>query len=283
MASEEPRTRFDDEIAAIENRQGKRNLFLVLGGLAALFLLVVVVFGARERMRLAEEAARPRVEPVELGSYVGTVANTAVFTDGRTLFYVEDVGNAEITSDTRFARPIAYDELGRPDSVPPGTAHWALTASDSLPYVIEPVTDPLTGVTRGEYTELPPLGSLRQDDYGSGGPRDWRPLELEETRVQVSGSAIREDGRVHLVEDPSRVRLEGWEGLTPIDSLELAWATENRARLTAFGRISATPPSGDPLFYLLVNAVEPPQPDGEPGGGAAPAPATDTAATGGAP
>lgn len=265
MATEDRENRFEEEIAEIENREGKRNLFLVLGGIVVVFLVVIVIMGARERARQAEIAARPGTEPVELGEHVGTVANTALFSVGDSvLYYVEGIGDAEITSETAFARPISYTEAGVPDTVPPGVTHWRLAQTDTLPYTVEWVTEPLIGVTPTDYRELA-LGSLRPEDYGSGGQMDWRPLEQGDERVRVTGRAVREDASVYLREDSVQVRLQAVQGLTAVDSLELAWATESRAPLTGYGRISRTP-RGEraeipTLFVLQVNAVHPPLPE----------------------
>lgn len=257
--AEDRATRFDDEIAEIENRRGTRTLFMVVGGILGVVLLAIVFIGGRERLRLREIASRPQTEELNLGSFVGSVANTAFYSRGDSLYYVEGIGDAEFGDDTRFVRRIEYDQLGNPDSIPPGASHWTLASSDSLPYVLERVTNPLTGVTPTEFRSLE-LGSLRPDDYGAGGPEDWRPMEQEETRVQVSGNAQRRDDAVHLVADSVQIRLQGIEGLSAIDSLEVAWATDTRAPLTAFGRISSTPARRSlegPLFVMTVTAVEP--------------------------
>lgn len=281
MATEPRSTKFDAEIAEIENRRGKRNLFLVLSGLVAVLLLAIVIVGARERSRLAAEAARPKFEDVVLGRYLGQASNQAVFAEGQRLNYVEGIGNNEIGSTTTFVRPIEYDAAGNPVPAPQGTFFWSLESADSLPYVIEPVLNPLTGVSPSDYRQLD-LGSLTTADYGSGGPNDWTSLQEEGTQVAVTGGATRADGSVYLVADPSRVRLQGIEGLSALDSLEVAWATAEGAPLSAFGRISSTPRGGDSaLFVMTVNAVQPP---GETGGAAEESPAptvptpTDTTA-----
>lgn len=263
MDSENRANGLQDEIAEIEDRRGKRNLFLILGGVFGALLLVIVVVGARERARLAELEGRAVTEPVEMGTLVGTVSNQAVFARGDRLTYVEGIGEAEITEDTRFVREIEYSPAGQPDTVPSTLSHWSLVSSDSLPYVVEPVTNPLIGVNPTDYQELP-LGTLRRADYETGGPRDWEPLEREGENVQITGTASREGGSVYLTADSVRTRLQGVEGLAPLDSLEVAWATENGAPLTAYGRITNTPQgaqaAGDvaTLFVLTLNAVQPP-------------------------
>ncbi|MBW3660173.1 MAG: hypothetical protein KY397_00885 [Gemmatimonadetes bacterium] len=257
MDSENRPDRLEDEIAEIEDRRGKRNLFLILGGVAAAILLVIVVVGARERARLAEIEARPKIEPIEMGDLVGVVANQAVFSRGDRLTYVDGIGDAEITSDTRFVREITYSPVGEPDTVPSNLSNWTLASSDSLPYVVEPSPNPLLGVNPTEYQALA-LGALRPEDYGTGGPKDWRPLEEEGANVQVTGEASRDEA-VYLTSEPVRARLQGIEGLSPIDSLEVAWATENNAPLTAYGRITNTLRQTDgTLFVLTVNSVHPP-------------------------
>lgn len=278
MDSENRANGMQDEIAEIENRRGKRNLFLILGGIVGLFLLVVVIVGARERARIAEIEARPRSEPVEMGTLVGTASNQAVFARGGRLTYVEGIGEAEVTGDTRFVREITYSPAGEPDTVPSTLSHWSLVSSDSLPYVVEPMTNPLLGVNPTDYQELE-LGSLRREAYGTGGPGDWQPLEREGGNVQITGEASREEQSVYLAADSVRARLQGIEGLTPVDSLEVAWATENAAELTAFGRITNTPrgTDGQTIFVLTVNSVQPP--NAVTGGATSPdttAPAADT-------
>ena len=260
MAPDPHARNLDEEIAEIENRRGIRNLFLILGGGLGLLLLVVVVLGARERVRLREESARPQTEIVEMGRHVGTVSNTAVFASDDRLQYVEGVGDAPIEAGTTFARRLEYDTAGQPDELPPQITHWSLDSSDSLPYIVEPVLNPLTGVSAADYRDLA-LGSLRREDYGSGMPNDWRALEREGTNVSITGQAQRAEGAVYLTADPVRVRLQGIEGLSSLDSLEVAWATANNAPLSAFGRISSTPRGGDAaLFVMSVDAVEPPSP-----------------------
>lgn len=282
MDREDRATGMQDEIAEIENRRGKRNLFLILGGIFGAFLLVIVVMGARERARISELEGRARTEPVEMGTLVGTVSNQAVFSRGDRLTYVEGIGEAEITGDTRFVREITYSPAGQPDTIPSTLSHWSLVSSDSLPYVVEPVANPLLGVNPADYQELA-MGSLRRADYGTGGPKDWQPLEREGENVQVTGAASREGGSVYLTADSVRTRLQGIEGLAPLDSLEVAWATESNAPLTAYGRITSTPQgrqaAGDvaTLFVLTVNAVQPPS--SATGGAASPdTTAVDTAA-----
>ncbi len=267
MSPDPHATRLDDEIAEIENRRGTRTLFLVLGAAFALILLVVIVYGAKERARLRAEEARPKTSEVALGQHLGTVSNTAVFSDGERLSYVEGVGEAAI-ENAAFVRPLEYDQAGEPIELPDGITHWRMAEDDSLPYVVEPVTNPLTGVNLGDYRSLD-LAALDASDYGSGGPADWQPLEREESNVSVTGRAQREGGSVYLTADGARVRLQGIEGLSGLDSLEMAWATGNGAPLSAFGRIISTPRGGDPLFVLIVNAVDPPRPTGAGSDGAA--------------
>jgi hypothetical protein len=281
MATEPGSTKFDAEIAEIENRRGTRALFLVLGGLLGLVLLVIVIVGARERSRLAAEAARPKFEEVVLGRYLGQASNQAVFAADQGLNYVEGIGENEIGSTTTFVRALAYDAAGDPVPAPEGTFFWSLESADSLPYVIQPVVNPLTGVNPADYRQLD-LASLSAADYGTGGPNDWTQLQDQGTQVAVTGTAAREDGSVYLVADPSRVRLQGIEGLSSLDSLEVAWATADGAPLSAFGRISSTPRAGDTaLFVMTVSAVQPPgQTGAAAAAAAAPAPASpDTTAT----
>ena len=154
MAPDPHATNLDAEIAEIENRRGTRNLFLVLGGILGLILVLVVIFGARERTRLAAEAARPKFEEVVLGRYVGQASNQAVFAEGQRLNYVEGIGESEIGSSPTFVRALEYDAAGNPATVPEGTFFWSLESADSLPYVIEPVINPLTGVSPSDYQEL---------------------------------------------------------------------------------------------------------------------------------
>jgi hypothetical protein len=271
MATEPGSTKFDAEIAEIENRRGTRALFLVLGGLLGLVLLVIVIVGARERSRLAAEAARPKFEEVVLGRYLGQASNQAVFATDRGLNYVEGIGENEVGATTTFVRALEYDAAGNPVPAPEGTFFWSLESADSLPYVIQPVVNPLTGVNPADYRQLD-LASLSAADYGTGGPNDWTQLQDEGTLVAVTGNAAREEESVYLVADPSRVRLQGIEGLSSLDSLEVAWATADGAPLSAFGRISSTPRGGDSaLFVMTVSAVQPP---GQTGG----APADTTAA-----
>lgn len=262
MAGEPGATKFEEEIAEIENRRGTRNLFLMLGGLTAAILLVIVVFGARERTRLAAEAARPKFEEVALGRYVGQASNQAVFAEGQRLNYVEGIGSAELGASTTFVRALEYDAAGTPVPAPEGAFFWSLESADSIPYVIEPVPNPLTGVTPSDYRSLE-LSALRPADYGVGGPKDWGLLQEEGTLVSVTGTAAREKDAVYIVDEPSRVRLQGIEGLSALDSLEVAWATESGAPLSAFGRISSTPRGGDSaLFVLTATAVQPAESEG---------------------
>jgi hypothetical protein len=273
MAPDPHATNFDAEIAEIENRRGKRTLFLVLGSVVGLLLLLIVIFGWRERSRLAEEAARPRFEEVVLGRYVGQASNQAVFEEEQSLNYVEGIGESEIGASTTFVRAIEYDPAGNPVPAPEGTFFWSLEASDSLPYVIEPVVNPLIGVSPSDYVELD-LGTLSLADYNSGGPNDWAPLQEEGEEVSVTGAASREDGTVYLAGGSGRARLQGIEGLSALDSLEVAWATQSGAPLSAFGRIASTPREGDDtLFVMTVTAVQPPGDIAGPG-----TPAPDTAA-----
>jgi hypothetical protein len=280
MATEPGSTKFDAEIAEIENRRGTRTLFLVLGGLLGLVLIAIVIVGARERSRLAAEAARPKFEAVVLGRYLGQASNQAVFADGQGLNYVEGIGQSEVGATTTFVRALAYDAAGNAAPAPEGTFFWSLESSDSLPYVIEPVVNPLTGVNPGDYRELD-LASLSAADFGTGGPNDWTGLQEEGTQVAVTGNATREEESLYLVAEPSRVRLQGIEGLSSLDSLEVAWATAEGAPLSAFGRISSTPRGGDSaLFVMTVSAVQPPGQTGGADTTAAPAPASpDTTAT----
>jgi len=280
MAGEPGATKFEEEIAEIENRRRTRNLFLILGGLVAAILLVVVIVGARERARLAEEAARPKFEEVVLGRYVGQASNQAVFAEGERLNYVEGVGESEVGPTTTFVRPLEYDAIGNPLPAPEGVFFWSIESADSLPYVIEPITNPLTGVNPADYRHLD-LAALRPTDYGVGGPNDWGLFQEEGTLVSVSGTAAREDGAVYIVDEPSRVRLQGIEGLSALDSLEVDWATESGAPLSAFGRISSTPRGGDSaLFVMTATAVQPQASEGAapPSGAAVPdaAPADTT-------
>jgi hypothetical protein len=263
MAPEPGPTKFEEEIAEIENRRGTRTLFLVLGGALAVILLVVVVYGAKQRARLAAEAARPKFEEVALGRYIGQASNQAVFAEDQRLNYVEGIGEAEVGATTTFVRPLEYDLAGNPVAAPEGAFFWSLESSDSLPYVIEPVLNPLTGVNPSDYRLLD-LSALSPTDYGAGGPNDWGALQEEGTQVRVTGNAAREEGAVYLVAEPSRARLQGIEGLSALDSLEVAWATESGAPLSAFGRISSTPRAGDrALFVMTVSAVQPPGETGE--------------------
>ena len=249
--------RMEEEIARIENRRGTRMLFVVLGGLLVILLGAIVVFGGREGARLRAEAARPKTEAVSFGQYLGTAGTQAVFVNGDELAYVQLAGAATVDSDTRFARPLAYDEAGQPIGMQDGITHWSLSSADSMPFVIEPIANPLTGVDLNDYRQLS-LASMTPDDYGSGGPRDWQPLQEQGSNVAVSGQAQRVQGALYLTADTVRVRLQGIEGLSAIDSLEVAWATQSTTRLSAFGRISSTPRGTDTaLFVMTVTAVHP--------------------------
>lgn len=263
MDTENRATPFAEEIAEIENRRGTRNLFFLVGGLLGLILLVVVVIGVRERIRLAREAARPQTEDVILGEYVGLAGNQALFAANGELSYVEGIGQAEVGDQTSFVRRLRYDEFGNADTLPPGITHWSLRESDSLPYVVEPIENPLIGVTPDRYREVL-IANLSRGDYGSEGPNDWEPLEQDEDRVQVTGRIDQIDSSVYLVSEPSRIRLQGVEGLSPIDSLEMVWATGAGGTLTAYGRITSTPSprANDPaLFVITLSAVHPPMPE----------------------
>ncbi len=257
MSPDPHAVRQHDEIAEIENRRGTRTLFLALGGFFALLLLAIVVFGAKERARLRAEEARPKTAELELGRHLGTISNTAVFSDGERLAYVEGVGDTPL-DNAAFVRALEYDQAGTPVALPANITHWSMQQRDSLPYVVEPVLNPLTGVTLSDYRSLD-LASLTVSDYGSGGPADWQPLEREETNVAVTGRVERTAQGVALTAGNSRVRIQGIEGLSGLDSLEMAWATANGTELSAFGRITSTPRGGDPLFVLIVNAVDPPR------------------------
>lgn len=258
---ERPTTKFDEEIAEIEDRSGKRRLFWTLGGIFAALLLFVVIVGWRERMRLAEIEARAKTEEVTLGRYLATVSNQGVFARENALVYLEGVDEeAEVGPATTFVRELEYTPQGEPIPLTGEILHWRIASADSLPYVIEPVANPLIGVNASQYQEVE-LGSLRPEDYGGGGPRDWRRLEVEGTDVRVTGLASRANGSVVLVDEPVRVRVQGIEGLSPLDSLEVAWATENNAALTAYGTVSSTPRGGgDALFVMTAEAVHPPEP-----------------------
>ena len=260
MAAEDrPTTQLEEEIAQIEDRSGTRRLFWIVGIVAVLIVVAVVVVGARERARLAEQAARPRAEPVTLGRHLATLSNQAVFARENALVYVDGVGDAEIGPATSFVREIEYDAQGNPILLSGEILYWKIVSSDSLPYVIEPLANPLIGVSPSQYTELE-LGALRPEDYGGGGPRDWRPLEEEGEDVRVTGITSRANGAMILEDGPARVRVQGIEGLSALDSLEVAWATENRKALTAYGTISTTP-RGDVLFVMTAEAVHPPEPE----------------------
>ncbi len=249
--------RMDEEIARIENRGRTRMLFVVLGGLLVILLGAIVVFGGRERARLSAEAARPKTEAVNFGQYLGTVGTQAVFVNGDELAYVQLTGETTVDSDSRFARPVEYDQAGQPIGMQDGITHWSLASVDSMSVVIEPIANPLTGVNLNDYRQLP-LASMTPDDYGSGGPRDWQSLQEQGSNIAVSGQAQRVEGAVYLTADDVRVRLQGIEGLSAVDSLEVAWATQNNARLSAFGRISSTSRATESaLFVMTVTAVHP--------------------------
>lgn len=258
MAPDPHTLQIEDEVAEIENRKGTRTLFIVTGAVLGLALLVVVVLGMGERMQMREIAARPDTQELALGRLVGTASNTAVFAaDGR-LSYVEGIGDAAVDGTTTFARRIEYDAAGLPDSVPAAITYWTLVSSDSLPYIVDPVTSPLLGISTSDYRELA-LGSLSRDDYRSGDPNDWRALEEDATNVAITGTPHRSEETVLLADGPAQVRLQGIQGLSALDSLELAWAVESSAALAAYGRISSTPGAGDPaLFVLTLDAVHPP-------------------------
>lgn len=275
MSPDPHATRLDDEIAEIENRRGTRTLFLVIGAAFALLLLVVIVYGAKERARLRAEEARPKTSELALGQHLGTVSNTAVFSDGQRLSYVEGAGETAM-ENAAFVRPLEYDQAGNPVELPAGITHWSLAEDDSLPYVVEPILNPLTGVNPGDYRSLD-LGGLESSDYGTGGPADWQPLEREEANVSVTGRPVGEGGSVYLTADDARVRLQGLEGLSGLDSLEMAWATRSGGPISVFGRIISTPRGADPLFVLLVNAVDPPRSTEVGAEGAGDASASDTA------
>lgn len=257
MAAEAQHSRFDEEIAQIENRAGKRRLFLILIAGAGVILLAVILMGARERMRLAEEAARPKTEEVVLGRFIGTASNQAVFERDNALVYLEGVGSAEIGAATTFARILRYDAQGNPDAVDVDIRYWRLESSDSLPYVVEPIENPLVGINPTEYRDIN-LATLRPQDYGAGGPGDWRMHEQERAEVRVTGTVSRADGALILSDGTGRVRVQGVEGLSPLDSLEVVWATESGAPLTAFGTIASSPRTADALFVMTAEAVHPP-------------------------
>lgn len=248
----------DEEIAEIENRKGNRKLFAVLGGAILLLLAGIIIVGSAERARLAEIAARPKSEPLELGSYIGTVGNQAVFDRNGELAYVQLAGEAQVSADSRFARVLDYDQSGAVIPLQEGITHWSLTQADSLPYIVEPIVNPLIGFNVDDYRELP-LAAMTPDDYRSGGPRDWLPLQLEGTPVTISGNVREVEGAIYMVADSTRVRLQGIEGLSAIDSLEVNWAVDAGTELSAFGRISSTPPRrGDAaLFVMMLTAVQP--------------------------
>jgi hypothetical protein len=248
----------DDEIAEIENRSGNRKLFAVLGGFMLLLLAAIIVIGSGERKRLAEIAARPKTVPVQLGSYIGTVGNQALFDHNGTLAYVQLAGDSDVSGGAQFVRPLDYDGTGAPIPLEEGTSHWALTSADSLPYVIEPIINPLTGFNVDDYRQLP-LGAMTPDDYRSGGPRDWFSLQMEGTPVAISGTLRDLEGAIYMVADSTRVRLQGIEGLSSVDSLEVRWAIGGGGGMSAFGRISSTPSRREDaaLFVMTLTAVQP--------------------------
>ena len=283
MAPEErPTTKFEEEIALIENRASRRRMFWTIGAVTALLLVVVVVVGARERMRIRELESRATSEAVVLGRYLATVSNQALFARENALLYLEGIGEAEIGPTTTFVRAVEYDPQGNRIATAGEILYWKLVSSDSLPYVIEPLGNPLIGVSPSQYQAIE-LGALSAADYGSAGPNDWRPMEEDQVDVRVTGLASRANGSLVLEDGASRVRVQGIEGLSAIDSLEVSWATENRASLTAFGTITSTPRGGDVLFVIVAEAVHPPEPEAaaaERGDttGAAPTPAPAPAA-----
>jgi len=257
MAAEVQQSRFDEEIAQIENRAGKRRMFMIISGVTAVLLVLIILVGARERVRLAREAARPKTEEVVLGRYVGTASNQAVFERDNGLVYLEGAGNTEIGTTTTFARALEYDAQGNPVAMEDGDVrYWRLESSDSLPYIVEPIVNPLIGVNAAEFRGID-LAALSPSSYGAGGPNDWRMHEQERAEVRVTGAASRTDGAVVLSAGNSRVRVQGVEGLSPLDSLEVAWATQSGAQLTAFGTIGSSPRTADALFVITAEAVHP--------------------------
>lgn len=261
MADESRDTKFDEEIAEIEDRGKKRNVFLGLGGVIVLFLAIVVVVGARERARLAAEAARPKFEEVSLGAFLTKFSGQAIFERDLGLTYVQGLAEAEVTPSTDFVRPLEYDEAGDPISIPDDIRYWSAASTDSVPYVIEPIENPLVGVSLSDYEEID-IGAVDMEDYGTGGPGDWQSYEQESTPVVVVGEAVEVEDAAYVVDDPNRVRLSGARALSGLDSLEVTWAIDNNAPLAAFGRITNTPRAtgraGDvALFVMLINAVHP--------------------------
>ena len=257
MAAEVQQSRFDEEIAQIENRAGKRRMFMIIAGVGAVLLALIILVGARERVRLAREAARPKTEEVVLGRYVGTASNQAVFERDNGLVYLEGAGNTEIGMSTTFARTLEYDAQGNPVAMEGGDVrYWRLESSDSLPYIVEPIVNPLIGVNASEFRGID-LAALSPSSYGAGGPNDWRMHEEERAEVRVTGAASRTDGAVVLSAGTGRVRVQGVEGLSPLDSLEVAWATQSGAELTAFGTIASSPRTADALFVITAEAVHP--------------------------
>lgn len=261
MADESPDTKFEEEIAEIEDRGRKRKVFIGISVAVVLFLATIVVVGARERARLAAEAARPKFEEVFPGAFVARVSGQALFEHESGLTYVQGIADAEVTPSTEFVRPLEYDQAGSPIEIPDGIRYWSTVSTDSLPYVIEPVESPLIGVSLSDYERLD-LGSLTMEDYGSGGPEDWQPHEQERTSVVVVGQPVEAEDAVYLVDEENRARLSGARALSGLDSLEMEWAIGNRASLAVFGRISSTPRATGrgqdvALFVMVVNAVHP--------------------------
>lgn len=261
MADESRDTKFDEEIAEIEDRGRKRKVFLGLGGAIVLILAIVVVVGARERARIAAEQARPKFEEVSLGAFLTKLSGQAIFERDLGLTYVQGLAEADVTPSTDFVRPIEYDEVGEPIPFPDDVRYWSVASADSLPYVIEPIENPLIGVSLSDYERVD-IGAVDMDDYGTDGPDDWRPHEQESTPVVVVGEAVEVEDAVYVVDDPNRVRLSGARSMSGLDSLEVEWAIDNSAPLAVFGRITNTPRAtgraGDvALFVMLVNAVHP--------------------------
>jgi len=261
MAEESPDTKFEEEITEIEDRARKRNVFIGLSATIVLILATIVVVGARERARLAAEAARPKFEEVFPGAFLTKASGQAVFEQELGLTYVQGIADAEVTPSTEFVRPLEYDQTGNPIEIPEGIRYWSTVSADSLPYVIEPIENPLIGVSLSDYERVD-LGSSTMDDYGSGGPEDWQPFEQERTSVVVIGQPVEAEDAVYLVDEENRARLSGARALSGLDSLEMEWAIGNRAPLAVFGRISSTPRATGraqdvALFVMVANAVHP--------------------------